>query len=270
MSLHLITVATSSNGYFRQFVESCKRNDMNLTILGWGMEWKGFTWRLDLIREFLHSPTLRPDDMVCFIDAYDVLVLESSDELVKRFRSFDSDVVFMSEKNPFHTLIFGELCDGHAVNGGCVIGYVHRLKELFDLPTFRKVKQQTSDDQVLWSHVCQKSPFFQRYVKYDTEHTIMYVDPLQFPFPKTSCEFMPAKRPVFYHCSGNRTMEAILEQNGYDTTSESVAVPLWKRVVYYTKLGFQTNKKYIFTILGLILLFLLLKSCFMRHKKRHP
>ena len=71
MSLHIVTVATHSKFYFPYLIESCKRNGSELVILGYGEKWKGFTWRFKLVIEYLKK--LNKNDIVCFIDGYDVI-----------------------------------------------------------------------------------------------------------------------------------------------------------------------------------------------------
>ena len=44
-----ITVATEKNiGYYSVLVESCKKNNIDLIVLGLGQKWTGFTMRLNL------------------------------------------------------------------------------------------------------------------------------------------------------------------------------------------------------------------------------
>lgn len=244
--LHLITVATSSKGYFKQFVESCKKYNMNLTVLGWGMQWQGFTWRLKIIKEFINRPDIKANDIICFVDAFDVVCMESSDELLRRFQSFKSDIVFMTEdahQKKSYKITYGGLCDGNPVNGGCVIGYAKRMKELLALPSFELHSLKTTDDQVLWTKVCEgpDAAFFNKYVKYDVHHHIMYND--SYKVFETHCKALPINqvRPVFYHCLFNRNMEYILTKEGYDIKSEGNAQSNVKRIVYYIKLICYTN-----------------------------
>lgn len=81
--LHIVTVVTESKYYFPYLVESCKIHGKELTILGYGQKWKGFTWRFKLMLEYLEK--LPETDIVCFIDGYDVLCLRDLSELKEEF-----------------------------------------------------------------------------------------------------------------------------------------------------------------------------------------
>ena len=48
-----ITVATSASGYFETLKESALLNNYELHVLGFGMPWKGFGWRLNTILDYL-------------------------------------------------------------------------------------------------------------------------------------------------------------------------------------------------------------------------
>ena len=69
--LHIVTVATDSQYYFPYLVESCKRNGKELEVLGMGEVWQGFNWKYVKMMEYLK--TLPTDDIVCFVDGYDVV-----------------------------------------------------------------------------------------------------------------------------------------------------------------------------------------------------
>ena len=47
MKTHIITIATNSELYFPYLVDSCKKNGIPLTVLGYGEKWTGFTFRFD-------------------------------------------------------------------------------------------------------------------------------------------------------------------------------------------------------------------------------
>ena len=57
-----------------------------LVVLGMGMKWKGLIMKYDLMIKYLK--TLNDDDIVCFIDAYDVLPTKNIVKLEKKFVKF--------------------------------------------------------------------------------------------------------------------------------------------------------------------------------------
>lgn len=56
---------------------SCERHQLPLTVLGQGQRWQGFRWKLQLVRDALQVDVNqgRGDDLVAFVDAYDVIIL---------------------------------------------------------------------------------------------------------------------------------------------------------------------------------------------------
>ena len=82
--MKVLTVATEKGGYFKALKESAYRYNYDLVTLGYGMKWKGFGWRLKLILDFLI--TLPQDEIIMIVDAYDVILLRDSSELLKEFK----------------------------------------------------------------------------------------------------------------------------------------------------------------------------------------
>ena len=71
LQLYIVTIATESKFYFPYLIKSCEKNGIKLTILGYGEKWKGFNWKFKLVLEFLKK--INKNDIVCFIDGYDVI-----------------------------------------------------------------------------------------------------------------------------------------------------------------------------------------------------
>ena len=81
--MKILTVGTHNKGYYEILQGSCKRNNLELINLGWGKEWKGFTMRYDLMDEYLDKQD--DNEIIMFIDAYDVFLLEGEKEILKKF-----------------------------------------------------------------------------------------------------------------------------------------------------------------------------------------
>ena len=82
--LHIITVATDPKYYFPYLVDSCKKNGKELEVLGMGEKWEGFNWKFKKMIDYLN--TLPRDDIVCFVDGYDVLCTRNLDGLIPLFK----------------------------------------------------------------------------------------------------------------------------------------------------------------------------------------
>lgn len=89
--LTILTVATKPGGYYDMLVRSCKEQGLNLTVVGLGQEWKGWTKRLEWIGEAMMI--LPPDDIVLVCDAYDVFFLAGPDEIVAKYQSLNCSLL---------------------------------------------------------------------------------------------------------------------------------------------------------------------------------
>ena len=94
--LHVVTVATRSQGYFEIFKESCKQRRLKLRVVGWGKKWAGWTGRLDWLLEAIDD--IPECDVLLIMDAFDTFVLGSESEMLDKFRSFNSPIVASAER----------------------------------------------------------------------------------------------------------------------------------------------------------------------------
>jgi hypothetical protein len=162
--MKFVTVATRSDGYFEYLKQSCVRHHIDIHVLGWGEEFQGWVWRLNLIRDYYN--TLDPEDIVCFVDAYDVIILRDGTEIEKTFKNMNSRIVIAEDVNvnPIKEIIarflyFGT-CKNVRVNAGTYIGYVkdilwmlNSICILNDCDNDKKL-----DDQKMITDLCQHMP----------------------------------------------------------------------------------------------------------------
>jgi hypothetical protein len=133
--LHLVTVCTHEDGWFAALRESAHRNGHHLTVLGWGLPWTGFSMRLRLMRDYLR--TLPDAELVCFVDAYDVVMLVDASELRDRYaRLAPGGQVLLGTENPLRdpianfvkTTVFGTCGGPTALNAGAYMGSVAYMR----------------------------------------------------------------------------------------------------------------------------------------------
>jgi hypothetical protein len=135
--MKLVTVATHSERYFPALQESCKKLDSELVILGWNEKWKGFGWKFNLVQNFLKT---QPDnEIICFIDAYDVILLRSTQELEDQFKKTDGKIIVGHDKVQIFLQEFAaeiifykdfNFTRRERVNSGTYIGYVKDIKKI--------------------------------------------------------------------------------------------------------------------------------------------
>ena len=95
--MKVYSVATHSQGYYSEYLESAKKHNIDLIILGFGQKWGGFIWRFKLLIDALKK--LNKNEIVMFTDAYDVIFLTSNEEIEKKFKSFNTRILVGITKN---------------------------------------------------------------------------------------------------------------------------------------------------------------------------
>jgi hypothetical protein len=133
MSLHLYTYFTSS-AKAKYLMETARFHNIEVKNLALSDVWQGFHQKM--IRMLEVSNTLPDDDIICFVDSYDLLVNTDSETLINTFKSFNRDLVFGAEIN----LHPGSLKDYsypesstqfRYLNSGFYIGYVKAIRKMF-------------------------------------------------------------------------------------------------------------------------------------------
>lgn len=212
MVCHLVTVATHNDRYFPILEESCHRYGIKLNVLGWGQKWQGFIWRFTLMKEFIDN--IPEDDIVCFIDAYDVVVMKPLSVLEKRFREMNKDIVVSTVDMrgniifKMYSNYFWDKCKHKLINAGTYIGYAHALKKMINnICTDHKCHNNKKiDDQLVLTQYCKKHD-----VGVDVNDTLfyVYVGLTKYDYQKDHC---------ILHAPGNLNIHNILTNLKYDVS----------------------------------------------------
>jgi len=212
--MKVVTVANTAKGYFTALQESCRRHGLDLIVLGWNKEWKGFHMKFELFRDYLD--TQQDDDVCAFVDAFDVLAIQTEAEIMRRYRSFGKPIVLGVEKCPpapyvySYNMKFGR-CRSNCINSGMYIGEVWALRAML------KMMQQTGvrDDQVMLQRLCDRSPWSKEHIAIDSQGIIFRN--LVF-WPRLSRQHQdPVEADhdaCFLHRPGNGDFTRQLEKNG--------------------------------------------------------
>lgn len=246
--MRFVTVATDDQGYFRYLLESCRRHGVQLDVLGWGQKWRGYNWKFALVLDYLKR--MPPSEVVCFIDAYDVVILEDALKIEVRFLDLCAEYktkIIVGSENPssgivhlFARLFFGT-CKGTSPNSGT---YVGRAKDLLDmLEKSRKVsKKDDADDQKIMTNVCSKFPGMM-HIDSKNELFMTVVSPLKEIRPKVVGERVvldDETKPCVLHANGNTRIDGVLRDLGYRVPDAFVQYmnkyqrkTMAKKVVYY-------------------------------------
>jgi len=236
-NLHIVTVATESDYYFPYLVESCKRNGKELTVLGYGEKWKGFTWKFRLMLDYLKG--LNDYDIVCFVDGYDVICTrnlnELKDEFIKIKNETNCKIIVGHAKfikdNIFHYLSylgdvnkFGQ-CNNIDINSGTYIGYVIDLLEILQ-NIYNLNPNDTADDQILMIKYCNISNNNDIFI--DTDNKLfLSLDKgfaeIDYVIKVNNKEIIyKNNRPFFLHAPGQTYLDNTIRLLGYNLTNNNI------------------------------------------------
>ena len=263
-NLHIITVATHAQYYFPYLVESIKKNGNNLKVVGFNEKWGGFNWRLKKMISYLDS--LKSNDIICFLDGYDVLCLRNLAELNSKFIELKNkynckiitgyDNVQPKVYSIFTSMYFGK-CDNKLLNAGTYIGYTKDI--IIILNNILKLnKDDAADDQILMTKYCNLNKN-EIYIDINNEIFLTINSPLQDLSKIVEIDNNKLKYnnqyPFFIHAPGSGYLDNILVKLNYKL-DKSINNELYdnffkNKVMLYTKL---IIKDYYIHIIILILI----------------
>lgn len=228
--MRLVTVATHSDLYFPFLKKSCRKYNSDITVLGWGQTWLGFSFKYKLMKEYLVD--VSDDDIVCFIDSFDVLLLRPIDELESFFRAYSEltgvriivgfDLKPSTIVTTINHLQFGT-CHGLSLNSGTYIGFAKELKNMIK----EMYSDPSLDDQLLLTQYVQKYP---HKVHIDTSSLFfltinnptgefMYDSHIKVQDDKL---YYRGIRPFFAHGNGNTNMIRLIKELGYKISDKAI------------------------------------------------
>ncbi len=210
-----LTYATHNERLFNKLIESSKRNNINLNILGYGDIFEGMKGRAKSILKFLN--TINNDNqLICHIDAFDSIILGNEQEMYTKFNTFykDKKLVFSSDNdnNFFFTYFkykkYGK-CHNNFLSAGLYIGYNYYIKNLLEY----FIKTDYISDQKSFIPICRiddniavdnnilfyNYQFFEKKYKYENNRLII-----------------GDNMPVIISAPGNVNIVNILNNFGYD------------------------------------------------------
>lgn len=96
--MEVITYATHNKHYYLNMLESSKKFNFDVTVLGYNTEWKGF--RDKPLNLYNHLKEIDDQEKyIIFVDAFDVLFCRDSEKLLEDFKNNynEDDIVFNGE-----------------------------------------------------------------------------------------------------------------------------------------------------------------------------
>jgi hypothetical protein len=222
--IKIVTVSTHESGYLKWLKESCIRHGTELQVLGTGVKWEGYITRSKILNKFLESEN--EENIVCVVDAYDVIMLKSVEELRNSFIRSGHKIIFsLTPTEHSNENIIGSLVQEYLrvefsvkdglqhINPGLYMGYVKDLKEMNNEIMRMYFQSRQCDDEKLIN------------IYYGLNSSHVFVDE-QHNFFKNISPLDLVNKPsynehsFFLHRIGNAPLSNFLEANGYDVTPE--------------------------------------------------
>ena len=269
--IHIITVSTNSKFYFPYLKESCKRNGKEMIVLGYGEQWKGLGWKFNLMKEELNN--LEENDIVCFVDGYDVICIRNLDELkddfIKIQRKKKCKIIVGYDNYTFslHKTLasryFGCYND-KLINSGTYIGYVKDIKQILS----EIIINNSENDQLLLTQYFNKNPKF-FYIDKKSKFFAVVHKPLHnidnyFQIKKNNV-FYKENRPYFVHAPACTKLNNLLMKLNYSLNKEQINTIDNDLKNYIITKFILYSKNYIYF---LIILFIILIIYFVFQKKK--
>ena len=207
LHIHYVCVATERKLYL-PYLQTLLPE---LVVLGLNTRWEGFITKYKLLRDYLSSPQIKDDDLICFIDAYDVLPTKHISQFASNAHTFLTEypavkmiVGYDKVDNVFHEylcqVIFGMVGDMR-LNSGQFVGTVKNIREIVNYILDTTTHFQT--DQIELTKYANQ---FKHQIYIDEEQAFFYVKsrPLQqVMLPESSTS-------AFIHANGNGCLETFL------------------------------------------------------------
>ena len=188
---HLYTVA-SDESKMAKLYESAKIADITVNRIE-VLHWTGFIDKILLMKQIVDA--MDEDDIVCFVDAYDVLVFSDAEEIVRKFRASEKSILLSSELNCYppenldkYNLIEYKLFEQDEaagtwgtdktrcfttnykyLNSGGYVGYAGAIKRMFQWKTVDEIRE-------MCLHGGDQNFFTQYYLEYALMETTIGLD----------------------------------------------------------------------------------------------
>ncbi len=259
--MKLVTVATHSERYFPYLKLSAEKYGHDLVVLGWGKKWEGYTWKLLLMKEYLRG--VADNELVCFIDGFDVIVLQSPDKIEAAYFSQvngNTNKVLVSKEqysnngspnillNLLGNLIFTK-CHGEYINSGTYMGTASRLLYVLEDLCKEFTCAAKTNDQLLLSDYCAKH--YDLFVIDNNcevflviSSTLTSIQAGQYDITIRNGELMYKKEiyPGFFHGNGFTNFDYIIKELGYDpslfkASGENKQKFIWNVLAHYVPIA---------------------------------
>jgi hypothetical protein len=273
--LHLVTVATHSEGYLPVLEQQIKEKGLELIKLGWGKKYIGHFMKDMEMMDFLEKDA-KSGDLVIFVDGFDSLMLGSKDEIVDKFNKTGAKLLLSVENigalSFIHAAVF-ERVQGKYINCGLYMGerdfMLKFMKDMYSSDDFNRQSNQKT-----WcNHLnkLQKSNNLDGIIL-DKESDIFLNHSFttsNWPQLENKRIILNNKKPCFIQGNGKEDMSYILDATGHQQFNKHKGEYFWKKMKYNMRAIFKVyNPILSFYVYLCILLAILAIFMFFRWRRK--
>jgi len=274
--LHLVTVATHSEGYLPVLDQQVKERGLELKKLGWGKEYTGHFMKDMEMMEFLEKDA-KSGELVVFIDGFDSLMLSDQDEMVKKFNNTGAKLLLSVENigilSFIHAAVF-ERVQGKYINSGLYMGerdfMLKFLKDMYASDDFNRQSNQKT-----WCNHLHKLQIEDKFdgIILDKDSDVF----LNHSFTTSNWPQIKDKRivlkdkhtPCLIQGNGKEDMSYIIKSTGHQEYNKHKGEYFWKKIQYSLKAVFKVyNPILTFYIYLCILLVIMAIFLFFRWRRK--
>ena len=156
--LHVLTMASKDNPLLQQLLHSCRRHNLSIDVLGLNKPFPGSGIRLIRMLKYLEKSQFPDDDLLLFVDAFDVLILADEKTIVDKFLKMQVPFLISVEKTMHRDPELKDLIPlsptpFRFINAGSYMGYVGHLKKW--LKALLPINKAFSDQRHIVRHYTQ-------------------------------------------------------------------------------------------------------------------
>lgn len=254
MTLHLFTYGTDYIE-LHGLMQSARISRCPITYI-LATKWNGYIDKILKLREMIRN--IPNNDVICFVDAYDVLSFADENEILQKFLDYNCNLVISAELNCY-PVGRDKLYDAmykktgmdvptkfKFVNSGGYIGYKHAIMDLFQWKTDDKITQMSDetvggDQNYFTEYFLANAPIASKKVKLDMNQQLfqsiykVHYDELKFESGRLYNKVLDVN-PCFLHFNGYKGYHYLVENM---ETGEHVDV----RKVLLDKMKLSFEKK---------------------------
>lgn len=279
MSIVVLTYATHDQGYFKTLKESCTRFGYDLRVLGFGEKWKGYGKKFIAVIEALQS--LPPDQLVMFVDAFDVFMCGPASDAIEGYKQAGSPPMLVGASRCFtgaediHRQVFNDnlnsiSCPDSPYNILCSGTYMCTAENGYELLSSLLPIQESADDQILLASLRNKHgddvikldcgffvfatlipPFMNLGVPEKDKISVVIKDGVERVYSGVTKTF-----PCVVHGPANAILTPIVEAMQFDEDTNDVPTSFLVEKFCYHTCNFLSTFC-VFIVLGLVIILLI-------------